>query len=381
MDNLTHTLVGLAAAKAGLERLSPGATAVCLLAANAPDADIVAAFGGSWFYLKHHRGITHSIVGTLAIALLIPLFYYAGDRLLAHWRGRAAQVRLPGLLIASLLLSASHPLMDWTNNYGVRPLLPWSGQWFYGDLVYIIDPWLWLALGGASFLLTARDRWRTVFWALLALLASLAFILLPVRAGLSYPFASRALWFVVLINLIVAHRMNFAIRWGSSIALASLAFVVVYWGALGFLHARAVAQAHATADSLARRTGESVLRVAAMPSLADPMRWRVLAETNRATYRFDTSLSVSGQVDAQILAGLARYEKPQGEALAQVERAAQDERAAIFLDFARFSAVRVEPQSCAAEFLVRFADLRFTEPGNTRRGGNFALDVPVSGVP
>jgi len=381
MDNLTHTLVGLAAAKAGLERLSPGATAVCLLAANAPDADIVAAFGGSWFYLKHHRGITHSIVGTLAIALLIPLFYYAGDRLLAHLRGRAAQVRLPGLLIASLLLSASHPLMDWTNNYGVRPLLPWSGQWFYGDLVYIIDPWLWLALGGASFLLTARDRWRTVFWALLALLASLAFILLPVRAGLDYPFASRALWFVVLINLIVAHRMNFAIRWGSSIALASLAFVVVYWGALGFLHTRAVAQAHATADSLARRTGESVLRVAVMPSFADPMRWRVLAETNRATYRFDTSLSVSEQVDAQILAGLARYEKPQGEALAQVERAAQDERAAIFLDFARFSAVRVEPQSCAAEFLVRFADLRFTEPGNTRRGGNFALDVPVSGIP
>ena len=381
MDNLTHTLVGLAAAKAGLERLSPGATAVCLLAANAPDADIVAAFGGSWFYLKHHRGITHSIVGTLTIALLIPLFYYAGDRLLAHWRGRAAQVRLPGLLIASLLLSASHPLMDWTNNYGVRPLLPWSGQWFYGDLVYIIDPWLWLVLGGASFLLTARDRWRTVFWALLALLASLAFILLPVRAGLDYPFASRALWFVGLINLIVAHRMNFAIRRSSSIALASLAFVVVYWGALGFLHTRAVAQAHATADSLARRTGESVLRVAVMPSFADPMRWRVLAETNRATYRFDTSLSVSEQVDAQILAGLARYEKPQGEALAQVERAAQDERAAIFLDFARFSAVRVEPQSCAAEFLVRFADLRFTEPGNTRRGGNFALDVPVSGIP
>ena len=381
MDNLTHTLVGLAAAKAGLERLSPGATAVCLLAANAPDADIVAAFGGSWFYLKHHRGITHSIVGTLAIALLIPLFYYAGDRLLAHWRGRAAQVRLPGLLIASLLLSASHPLMDWTNNYGVRPLLPWSGQWFYGDLVYIVDPWLWLALGGASFLLTARDRWRTVMWGLLALVASLAFILLPVRAGLAYPFASRALWFVGLIGLIVAHRMNFAIRRGSSIALASLAFVVVYWGALGFLHTRAVARAHATADSLARRTGESVLRVAAMPSLADPMRWRVLAETNRATYRFDTSLSVSGQVNAQILADLARYEKPQGEALAQVERAAQDERAAIFLDFARFSAVRVEPQSCAAEFLVRFADLRFTEPGNTRRGGNFALDVPVSGVP
>src|SRR5918998_1153671 len=66
MDNLTHSLVGLVAAKAGLERLSPGATAVCVLAANAPDADILAALGGKWFYLHHHRGITHSIVGTLA---------------------------------------------------------------------------------------------------------------------------------------------------------------------------------------------------------------------------------------------------------------------------------------------------------------------------
>ena len=166
MDNLTHTLVGLAAAKAGLERLSPGATAVCMIAANAPDADIIATFGGSWFYLKHHRGITHSIIGTLAIALLIPLMFYAGDRIIARLRERAPRVRLRGLFIASLLISASHPLMDWTNNYGVRPLLPWSGRWFYGDLVYIIDPWLWLSLGGASFLLTttaaAAARWLSL---------------------------------------------------------------------------------------------------------------------------------------------------------------------------------------------------------------------------
>ena len=79
MDNLTHSLVGLAAAKAGLERLSPGATAVCVLAANAPDLDILAALGGRWFYIQHHRGITHSIMGTLALALLIPCLFYAAD--------------------------------------------------------------------------------------------------------------------------------------------------------------------------------------------------------------------------------------------------------------------------------------------------------------
>src|SRR5918997_3232687 len=156
MDNLTHSLVGLAAAKAGLERLSPGATAVCVLAANGPDADILAVLGGKWFYLHHHRGITHSIVGTLVLALFIPALFYAVDLLIARIRKRPTRVRFLGLTVASLIVSASHPLMDWTNNYGVRPFLPWSGEGYYGDLVFIIDPWIWLAPGGAALLSTAR---------------------------------------------------------------------------------------------------------------------------------------------------------------------------------------------------------------------------------
>jgi inner membrane protein len=377
MDNLTHTLVGLTAAKAGLERLSPGATAVCLLAANAPDADIVAAFGGSWFYLKHHRGITHSVVGTLAIALIIPLLFYVGGRIIARFGGRPPGVRLGGLIIASLLVSATHPLMDWTNNYGVRPLLPWDGRWFYGDLVYIVDPWLWLSLGGASFLLTAKARWRSMAWGALAILATVAFIVLPARAGMDYPFASRALWLACLVALICAHQLELASRWGSRIALVALAFVVLYWGALGVLHGRALARAQATAGAQAARLNENVMRVAAMPSLADPTRWRVLAETDRAVYRFETSLLSNAEAERDAPAGLTRFEKPQGEAAELAARAAADERAVIFLDFARFPAIRVETQNCAAEMLVRFADLRFTEPGARRRGGNFSLEVAV----
>lgn len=41
MDVLTHSLLGLTSAKAGLERLSPHATIVCLLAANSPDSDVL----------------------------------------------------------------------------------------------------------------------------------------------------------------------------------------------------------------------------------------------------------------------------------------------------------------------------------------------------
>ncbi|MBV9209844.1 MAG: metal-dependent hydrolase, partial [Acidobacteria bacterium] len=90
MDNLTHSLVGLVAAKAGLERVSPAATTLCVLAANAPDSDILATFGGRWFYLHNHRGITHSIVGTLALAVLLPALFWLVEKLIAYLRGRTA---------------------------------------------------------------------------------------------------------------------------------------------------------------------------------------------------------------------------------------------------------------------------------------------------
>jgi inner membrane protein len=40
----------------------------------------------------------------------------------------------------------SHPFFDWLNVYGIRLLEPFSSQWFYGDTLFIIDPWLWAVL-------------------------------------------------------------------------------------------------------------------------------------------------------------------------------------------------------------------------------------------
>src|SRR5215470_8546934 len=99
MDNLTHSLVGLTAAKAGLEKLSPGATALCILAANTPDSDIVVlAFGDRWDFLQHHRGITHSIVGVIALAILVPLIFCFVDRLWSRFRNRPPITKPKGLL-------------------------------------------------------------------------------------------------------------------------------------------------------------------------------------------------------------------------------------------------------------------------------------------
>ena len=64
---------------------------------------------------------------------------------------------MPGqLLLLSAIAILSHPLLDTLNTYGVRWLMPFSGRWFYGDTLFIVDPWLWLAL--AAGVVLSRPR-------------------------------------------------------------------------------------------------------------------------------------------------------------------------------------------------------------------------------
>lgn len=318
MDNLTHSLVGLTAAKAGLERLSPGATVLCVLAANAPDADIlVLLFGDRWDLLEHHRGITHAIVGTAFLALLLPLIFYGVDRLWVRLRHRPPQTNLRGLMIASLIVSATHPLLDWTNSYGIRFLLPWNPRWTYGDLVFIVDPFLWLILAGGLLLI----------W----------------RAG------------------------N---KWRSKIAFASFAIIVAYWGALALAHSRAVARGREEAQRIAAPNGETISRLAAMPTLANPLRWDCVFETDQATYRFLVALN--GETPA---GRVIRYPKPSGPLDAALREVSDERPARVFLGFARFPVARLADPGCTTQTLVQLADLRYTEPGASR--GPFALELPV----
>ena len=379
MDNLTHSLVGLAAAKAGLERVSPGATALCVIAANAPDADVVTLFAGQFAYLEHHRGITHSLAGTLTIALVLPLVFYAADRLVARLGSRPPRAKFSGLLVASLILSATHPLLDYTNNYGVRPLLPWDARWFYGDLVFIMDPWIWLILGGACFLLTSQTSWGIAVWTILALVSTVFVFLLPQRFGFASPLVLWLLWLSALAALMLARRAHLAALRDSRLAALALALVAVYWGALALAHARAFRQAQSVARDLAATRGENLMRVAVMPSFANPFEWASVAETDRAMLRFSVSLGGGDDVRPEAVRRAERFEKPQGEASALVTRAAADPRARIFLNFSRFPAMHIQ-RGCMGDAIVQFADLRFTEPGSRQRG-SFSLDVPVSSNP
>ena len=56
-------------------------------------------------------------------------------------------VRPGQVLLLSAVAVLTHPILDTLNTYGVRWLMPFSGEWFYGDTLFIVDPWIWLILG------------------------------------------------------------------------------------------------------------------------------------------------------------------------------------------------------------------------------------------
>ncbi|HJU92981.1 MAG TPA: metal-dependent hydrolase [Pyrinomonadaceae bacterium] len=367
MDNLTHSLVGLTAARAGLEKLSPGATLLCVLAANSPDSDvIVLAFRDRWDYLQHHRGITHAVVGVIGLAIVMPLIFYAVDRLWSRFRNQPPKVKLKGLMLASFIVSATHPLLDWTNNYGIRFWLPWSGKWSYGDLVFIVDPYIWLILGGAAFLLGAKTKLLKFVWAGMAALTTYLIVASPRSPSLPNRNLLAAFWVVAIIVLIVLYVKGARERWGSKVAFVAIALVFCYWGLLAFAHWRAFARGSYEAARLASSNGEAVTRVAAMPTVANPFGWDCVFETDRATYRFNLSLLSNAP-----RGNVVRYVKtPELMEIAKQQRPTR-----VFLGFARFPVLQLDDQNCTTQTLVHLADLRYTEPRRSR--GTFAVSIPI----
>jgi len=221
--------VGLALSRAGLNRLTPQATAVLLLAANAPDIDVVSAAGGSLAYLHYHRHFTHALVMAPLMALLPLVIVRLATRKPLAW-GAAYLVSLMGL--------ASHLALDLTNFYGVRLLLPFSTRWLRLDITSIVDPWILMAL-------------------LLSIIG---------------PALSR----------LVAGEIGAPARTGRMASILALGFVLLYDCSRAVIHQR-------TLEILDSRIylGEPPLRVAAFPEEFNPFAWRGLVEGSRFYGRFD----------------------------------------------------------------------------------------------
>jgi inner membrane protein len=147
MDNVCHTLVGAAFGEAGLKQRTRFGSAALMISANIPDLDVLVYLTGA-SPVAFRRGITHGIVAQLLLpVLLTAIFVLVGKLRTQSGRDDRPPLRPEWLLVLAFAGVYSHVFLDWLNNYGVRLLTPFSWQWFYGDSVFIIDPWLWLILG------------------------------------------------------------------------------------------------------------------------------------------------------------------------------------------------------------------------------------------
>ena len=174
MDNITHSLLGATLAELALPAGAPRATrrtffAAGVIAANLPDADLVytritpAPLGA----LLHHRGHTHTIAGLVILGLAM-----AAASLLPRVRDSVEPVR--GRLWALIAVAlASHLVLDSWNSYGVHPFWPLTSRWYYGDAVFILEPWLWLLLGVSTVWNTMSVTRRVLLGAVLVGITSL----------------------------------------------------------------------------------------------------------------------------------------------------------------------------------------------------------------
>jgi inner membrane protein len=146
MDNLAHTLTGLAIAEAGLRRKTALGATTLAIAANLPDIDaLIYLFGDGIDALAFRRGWTHGILAMVVLPVMLAGVMRAMTRLRAP-KTNAPATSWKWLIALSAIGVWSHPLLDLLNTYGVRLLMPFSNRWFYGDALFIIDLWLWLAL-------------------------------------------------------------------------------------------------------------------------------------------------------------------------------------------------------------------------------------------
>lgn len=182
MDNLSHALSGLAAGEL-IHRSLPRENeaqahtirrrlllTTGLLSASFPDLDLVLTplLPEPLGYLLHHRGHTHTflyaIPQAVLLAALLALLWPAARRLLAQ--SRTAMAGFCVTLVTGFIL---HILMDTLNSYGIHPFHPFDSNWYYGDMVFIIEPLFWVAFGLPLFMMV-RALW--LCWLLIAALAA-----------------------------------------------------------------------------------------------------------------------------------------------------------------------------------------------------------------
>ena len=368
MDPLTHTLAGAALREGGVGRGTRYAGAALLIGANLPDIDALSYFAGSDAGLALRRGVTHGILALVLWPPLLTALLLVWDRLARAARGaRGAErpLRRGPLLLAAATGVASHPFLDWLNTYGIRLLMPFDGRWFYGDALFIVDPWLWLVLGGSVMLARAGREPRSWIWAWIILAALMS---LPVlRSGLVGP-GGKALWITGLGALAVLRAGTPPAR-PHALARIGLALAAVY---VTLLVCTSMALKSWALEELRRQGLSPIEDVMIGPMPANPFGWEIVLES-RGVYR-------TGTVHPLPTPRLRLRDRilPIDPDPARVRAARRSPCIAGALNWMRFPFAEVERTATGA--VVHFIDARYAR-GRERGFGVASVELDLNLVP
>ncbi len=343
MEPVTHFLTGAAISRAGLNRKTALATLTLVLAAEAPDVDMVFYPFSRIEGFGHHRGITHTFLGAPFVAAAVLGIVYLWhnwkkkhdaekerERVAEEEARKAAnperykaddheRIVVPPLPVKwkllygyALLGVLSHLLLDFTNSYGIRPFAPFNPRWYAWDIVSVIE----------------------------------FSILIPLVLAMVGP------WFFALMGSeLGAKRQRFR---GRPSAIAALIFIALVWWVRDYNHRRAV-----TLLKNDVYEGQEPAKVFAGPYELNPFRWLGVVESSTAYHSIIVD-TLHDEVDPQKDA-VVRY-KPEETAITQAAKGSKLGR--YYLDWAKFPQTEVEMVSDAegGGAIVHIHDLRFVYP-------------------
>jgi membrane-bound metal-dependent hydrolase YbcI (DUF457 family) len=311
VEPVTHALTSLALARAGQKHLPRFGTAMLVVAGVAPDLDYASYFGGAGSFLRFDRTLLHSLLSSLALAIVIAAAFYffainRGRRSGEAGNSAAARFRFGRALVVCAIGVAAHLLLDLASGVGVQLLWPFRMRWFAFDLLREFD-----------------------IWVLCFLVAGL---LLPMLIGL-------------VSEEIGERRERRGPRRG---AVAVLALLLAYVGAREIVHSRAV-------DLLQSHDyhGRAPLAAGAFPtSASSSLEWRGVVSTDNTIEEMDVPFALGREFDPERSA--TQYKPEDSPALQAGQRTEAAQR---FLKYARFplaSVVRI-----GDEYQFELRDARF----------------------
>ena len=307
METLTHALIALTLARAGQKLLPRYGLAMLVVPGVAADLDFLSYFGGPSAYLRFHRGVLHSVLGSVVLVCVLALVFWAVARRAA---AKNSALNLPRLSFLSAAVVcgvavAVHLLFDLASGIGVQLLWPFREKWTAWDLVNALDPW----------------------------------VLVVLVLGLALPEVLR------LVSEEIGER-NREPR-GRVAAIVTLLLLLLYFGARAGLHSRAVGELNAR-----EYHGAPPLAVGAFPSSISPLDWRGVVSTDNDIEVIEISLAPGAGFDPE---RAVRHYKP--EESAALEAGQNTAAARTFLRYARFPLAALERGDEGYRFTLR--DMRF----------------------